>query len=100
MRPVPSPSRLARRSLGWSAWIAVLVLVVAGAAAAEVFCHEEHTVDERCAVCQTPHQPAAELAGSLQAGFADAASPLEQARDAVRVPSRRHLRQPARAPPA
>ena len=92
--------RLAGRSLGWSAWIAVLVLVVAGAAAAEVFCHEEHAVDEHCAVCQLPHQPATELSGSLQIGFADAASPLEQAREVVRVPSRLYLRQPARAPPA
>ena len=75
--------RLVGRSLGWSAWIAVLVLVVAGAAAAEVFCHEEHTVDERCGVCQTPPQPATDLSGSLQIGFADAANPLEQACDAV-----------------
>ncbi len=92
--------RLARRSLGWSAWIALLVLVVAGAAAADVFCHEEHAVGEHCAVCQTPHQPATELSGSFEIGFADAADPLEQAREVVRVPSRLYLRQPARAPPA
>ncbi|MXZ60278.1 MAG: hypothetical protein F4228_08375 [Acidobacteria bacterium] len=100
MRPVRAHPRLARRSLGWSAWIALLVLVVASAAAAEVFCHEEHSVDEHCAVCQTPHQPATELSGSLQIGSADAADPMEQAREVVRVPSRLYLRQPARAPPA
>ncbi len=76
------------------------MLAVAGAAAAEVFCEEEHTVGEHCAVCQTPHQPAAELSGSLHIGFADAAAPFEQAREVVRVPSRLYLRQPARAPPA
>lgn len=100
MRRVRTHPRHAGRSLGWSAWIAVLVLAVAGAAAAEVFCHEEHAVDEHCAVCQLPHQPAADLSGSLQIGSADAADPLEQAREIIRVPSRLYLRQPARAPPA
>lgn len=100
MRRVRTHPRPAWRSLGWSAWIVVLVLAVAGAAAAEVFCHEEHAVDEHCAVCQVPHQPAADLSGSLQIGFADAADPLEQAREIVRAPSRLYLRQPARAPPA
>ena len=91
---------LAGRSLGWSAWTLVLVLAVAGAAAAEVFCHEEHAADELCAVCQLPHQPADQLSGSLQIGIADLAEPHEQAREVVRVPSRLYLRQPARAPPA
>ena len=100
MRRASVPPGPARRSLGWSAWTLVLVLAVAGAAAAEVFCHEEHPVDEHCAVCQLPHQPAAELSGSLQIGFAEAANSLDQAREVVRVPSRLYLRQPARAPPA
>ena len=76
------------------------MLVVGGAAAAEVFCHEEHPVDEHCAVCQLPHPPAVELSRSLRIGFADAENSLEQAREVVRVPSRLYLRQPARAPPA
>jgi len=100
MRRGHAHPRLARRSLGWSAWIALLVLAVGGAAAAEAFFHEEHAVDEHCSVCQLPHQPAAESSGSLQIGSADAADPLEQAREVVRVPSRLYLRQPARAPPA
>ena len=95
-----APARLARRSLGWGAWIAVLVLAVGGGAAAEVFCHEEHEVGEHCAVCHVPHQPAVELSGAFQIGFADAANPVQQAREVVRVESRLYLRQPARAPPA
>ncbi|MDE2711978.1 MAG: hypothetical protein F4Y71_00065 [Acidobacteria bacterium] len=100
MRPKRAHRRLAGRSLGWSAWIALLVLAVGGAAAAEVFGHEEHAGDEPCAVCQLTDQPVAELSGSLQTGFADAADRFEQAPEAVRIPSRRYLRQPARAPPA
>lgn len=100
LQRVRAHPRLGSRSLGWSAWTLVLVLAVAGAAAAEVFCHEEHAVDEHCAVCQLPHPPAAEPSGSLQFGFADAADPLEQACEVVRVSSRLYLRQPARAPPA
>ena len=100
MRRVRAHPEPARRSLGWSAWIVVLALAVAGGAAAEVLCHEEHEVDEHCAVCHLPQPPAAQLSGSLRIGFADAADPLEQAREVVRVPSRLYLRQPARAPPA
>ena len=91
---------LARRSLGWRAWIAVLVIAVAGAGAAEVFCHEEHAADQHCAVCQLRHQPAAELAGSLQVGFADVAEPLEQAADGGWIASGHSRRLPARGPPA
>ena len=100
MRRVSAPPRPARRSLGWSAWILLLALAVGGAAAAEVFCHEEHAVDEHCAVCQLPHPPAVEFSGLLQIGFADAADSLERVGEVVRVQSRLYLRQPARAPPA
>jgi len=91
---------LARRSLGWRAWIVVLVMAVAGAAAAEVFCHEEHAADQHCAVCQLRHQPAAELSGSLQIRLADAAQPLEQAAGGEWIASGHSLRLPARGPPA
>ena len=91
---------LARRSLGWSAWIVVLVMAVAGAAAAEVFCHEEHAADQHCAVCQLRNQPAAELAGSLQIGLPDVAEPLEQAADGEWIASGHSRRLPARGPPA
>ena len=91
---------LARRSLAWRAWIVVLVMAVAGAAAAEVFCHEEHVADQHCAVCQLRHQPAAELSNSLQIEFADVAEPLEQAADGEWIASGHSRRLPARGPPA
>ena len=90
----------ARRSLTWRAWTVVLVVAVAGAAAAEVFCNEEHAADQHCAVCQLRHQPAAELSGSLQTGFADVAEPLEQAPDGEWIASGHSRRLPARGPPA
>ena len=96
-RAHPEP---ARRGLGWSAWIVVLVMAVAGAAAAEIFCHEEHAADQHCAICQLRHQSAAELSGSLQIGFADVAEPLEQAPDGEWIASGHSRRLPARGPPA
>ena len=91
---------LARRSRSWRAWIVVLAMAVAGAAAAEVFCHEEHAADQHCAVCQLRHQPAAELSGSVKIGFADVAEPLEQAPDREWIASGHSRRLPARGPPA
>ena len=84
---------------GWRAWIVVLAMAVAGAAAAEVFCHEEHAADQHCAVC-LPHQPADKPPGSSQIGFADVAEPLEQAADREWIASGRSRRLPARGPPA
>ena len=75
-------------------------MAVAGAAAAEVFCHEEHAADQHCAVCQLRHQPAAELSGSLQIGLANVAERLEQAPDGDWIASGHSLRLPARGPPA
>ena len=91
---------LARRSLDSRAWIVVLVMAVAGAAAAEVFCHEEHAADQHCAVCQLRHQPAAALSDSLQIEFADVAEPLEQAADGEWIASGHSRLLPARGPPA
>ena len=91
---------LARCRRGWRAWIVVLVMAVAGAAAAEVFCQEEHAADQQCAVCQLRHQSAAELSGSLQIGFADVAEPLELAPDGAWIASGHSRRLPARGPPA
>jgi len=93
-------AELARPSRGWRAWIVVLVLAVAGAGAAEVFCHDEHAADQHCAVCQLRHQPAAEPSGSLQIEFADVAEPLEQAADGELIASGHYRRFPARGPPA
>ena len=91
---------LASRSRGWRAWSVVLVMALAGAVGAELFCHEEHAADQRCAVCQLRHQSAAELSGSLQIEFADLAEPLEQAADGDWIASGRARRCPARGPPA
>ena len=94
------PAELARRSRSWRVWIVVLAMAVAGAAAAEVFCHEEHAAGQHCAVCQLRHQPAAEPSGSLQIEFADVAEPFEQAADGEWIASGHSLRLPARGPPA
>ena len=96
----PAHLGLARRGSGWRAWIVVLAMAVAGAAAAEVLCHEEHAADQHCAVCQLRHQPAAELSGSLQIRFADVAGPLDQAADGEWIASCHFRRLPARGPPA
>ena len=96
----PVHARPARRGAGRRAWIVVLAMAVGGATAAEVFCHEEHAADERCAVCQLPHQPAAEDSGSLPIGFADVAEPLEQAAHDDWIASAHFRRLPARGPPA
>ncbi len=88
------------RSPGWRAWCVVLALVLAGATAVAAICHEEHAADQDCAVCQLRHQPAAELSGSLQIGFADVPEPLEQAVDGGWIAPAHSRRLPARAPPA
>ncbi len=97
---VRARTMLARCSRTWRAGIVVLVLAVAGAGAAEVFCHEEHAADQQCAVCQLRHESAAELSGSLQTGFADVAELLEQAPDGEWIASGHSRRLPARGPPA
>ena len=89
---------LARRSPGWRARIVVLVMAVAGAGAAEVFCHKEHAADQNCAVCQLRHQ-SAELSASSPIGFADVAEPLEQAPNGEWIASDHSRRLPARGPP-
>ncbi|MDE2906277.1 MAG: hypothetical protein OXQ28_09360 [Acidobacteriota bacterium] len=91
---------LARRGSGWRAWIGALAMAVAGAAAAEVFCHDEHAADQRCAVCQLPHQPAADPPGSAQIGFGDVAEPIEQPAHGHWIASGHFRRLPARGPPA
>ncbi len=95
----PLQARLARRGSGWRAWIVVLALAVAGAAAAEVFCHEDHPADQRCAVCQLPYQPA-EPSDSSQIEFGDVAESVEQAGGVEWTASGHFRRLPARGPPA
>ena len=96
----PAPTGFLRRCAGWRAWIVVLALALAGAAVAEVICHEEHAVDQDCAVCQLRHQPAADLSGSPQIGFSDVPAPHEPAADGGWIASGHFRRLPARGPPA
>ena len=96
----PVHAGLAARSSGWRAWSVFLALVLAGATAAAAVCHEEHAADQDCAVCQLRHQPAAELSGSPQIGFADVPEPLVQVVASGWIASGHFRRLPARAPPA
>jgi len=91
---------LARRSPGWRTWIAILAVALVGAASATAAWHEEHAADQDCAICQLRHQPAAELSGSPQLGFTDAAEPFDQEPATGWIPSGHSHRVPARAPPA
>ncbi|MCY4027506.1 MAG: hypothetical protein OXH75_14505 [Acidobacteria bacterium] len=89
-----------RRSSGWRAWVVVLTMALAGATVAEVICHEDHAVDQDCAVCQLRHQPAAELSVAPQVGFAGVPAPHEPAADGEWIASGHSRRLPARGPPA
>ena len=91
---------LARRSRCWRAWSVVLVMALAAAVGAELFCYEGHAADQHCAVCQLRHQPAAKLAGWLQIESADVAGPLELAADGEWIACDHARRRPARGPPA
>ena len=85
---------------GWRIWIVALAMLLAGATFAEAICHEEHGIDQDCAVCQLRHQPAAETSAFLQIGYADVADPIEPADDGAWIAPDRFLRLPARGPPA
>ena len=89
-----------RRSPGWRAWIVVLTMALAGATLAEVICHEDHAVDQDCAVCQLRHQAAAESSESPQVGCTDVPEPIEPADDGGWIASDHERRLPARGPPA
>ena len=91
---------LAARGAGWRTWIVSLTIALAGVTLAEVICHEEHAVDQDCAVCQLRHQPAAESSASVQVGFADVAQPGEPADDGGWTASGHFRRHSARGPPA
>jgi len=52
-----------------------------GATVAGAIWHEEHGVDQDCAVCRIRHQPATEPSALLHVGYADVAEPIEPADD-------------------
>ena len=91
---------LARGSAGWRTWIFALTIALAGVTVAEVICHEEHAADQDCAVCLLRHQPAAELSGSPQIGFAGVPAPHEPAAESGWIAPGHSRRLPARGPPA
>ena len=91
---------LARRELGWCLRVGVLALALVGAASATGVGHEAHAADQDCAVCQLRDQPATELSGSPQTGFAEAPEPLVPAPTAGWIAPGHAHRIPARAPPA
>ena len=90
----------ARRGSGWRTWIVALAMFVTGATAAEAIWHEEHGVDQDCAVCQLRHQPAAEPSAFLHVGYTDVAEPIEPADDGGWTAPGHFRRLPARGPPA
>ena len=96
----PVHSRLARRGSGWRTWIVALAMLLTGATVAEAIWHEEHGVDQDCAVCQLRHQPAAEPSALFHVGYADVAEPIEPADDGGWITPGHFRRLPARGPPA
>ena len=97
---LPVRTGLARRGSGWRTWIVALTIALAGVTIAEAICHEEHAVDQDCAVCQLRHQPAAEPSAFLQVGYAVVAEPTEPADDGGWIAPGHFRRLPARGPPA
>ena len=89
-------ARLVRRSPGWRAWIAVLAVTLAGAAA--TFC-EDHDDDQGCAVCQLRHHSAADPSGAVCVGPADVAELVDTLTRDGCVTSDGFSRLPARGPP-
>ena len=75
-------------------------MLLAGAAVAEATWHEEHGVDQDCAVCQLRHQPAAEASAFLHVGYADVAERIVPADDGGWIAPGHSRRLLARGPPA
>jgi len=61
--------------------------------------HGEHAHEHECAVCHSGHQ-SADLSSPVELVASRAGGPTEPEDEVPKVPSRRSLRRPARAPPA
>ena len=85
-----------RRS-GWLAAIAIPLVLLLGAPA-EAW-HEEHADHHECAICHAGRHKA-DLPRPAAPAAVHAPEPGEPEAAVPRVPSRRLLRRPARAPPA
>ena len=83
-----------------AAWLAAIVipLTLLVGVPADAW-HGEHEDEHECAVCHSTHQTV-DLSGSAEVAPTQVPERIEPAREARRVPSRRSLRRPARAPPA
>lgn len=83
--------------VGWLAAIVVPLVLLVGLPASAW--HGEHANEHECAVCHSAHQTA-DLSGPAEVASAQVPERIEPAREVRRVPSRRSVRRPARAPPA
>ena len=61
--------------------------------------HAEHPDEHECAVCHSGHQ-AADLSRPVELAASRTGGPTQAEAEVPKVPSRRSLRRPARAPPA
>ena len=82
---------------GLVAGIVIPLVLLAGVPASAW--HEEHPGERECAVCHSGHQTA-DLSRPAELVPSRAGGPTEPGDEVPRVPSRRSLRRPARAPPA
>ena len=82
---------------GLVAGIVIPLVLLAGVPASAW--HEEHPGERECAVCDSGHQTA-DLSRPAELVPSRAGGPTEPGDEVPRVPSRRSLRRPARAPPA
>ena len=82
---------------GWLAAIIIPLVLLVGASPS--LWHGEHANEHECTVCHSGRQTA-DLSRSAEVAPAHVFVPIERAREVRRVPSRRSVRRPARAPPA
>ena len=82
---------------GWLAGIVIPLVLLVGFP--ESAWHGEHPGERECAVCHSGHENA-DLSRPAELAASRAGEPTEPEAEVPRVPSRRSLRRPARAPPA
>ena len=82
---------------GWLAAVIISLGLLVGAPAS--FWHGEHANEHECGVCHNTHHTA-DLSRSAEVAPTQVFVPIGRARGVRRVPSRRSVRRPARAPPA
>ncbi|MDE3260668.1 MAG: hypothetical protein OYL41_13740 [Acidobacteriota bacterium] len=78
---------------------AIVVPLVLLASVPATAWHEEHPDERECAVCHSGHQ-SADVSSPVELVASRGGGPAEPEDEVPKVPSRRSLRRPARAPPA